>query len=195
MMTMVRTNFRWWRRPGFYIVAVVLAVCLAPAAAPLIGNNFYVLVDGQAYRSAQPNGDEIRKYAEERGIATILNLRGASSGAPWYDDEVKTARQLGIEHIDFAMSARRELTPERVMELISIMKNAKKPLLIHCRAGADRTGLASALYMAFIAHKGEKTAESQLSLRFGHYALPVIGTEQMVLTWEAMESYFGFPKS
>ncbi len=195
MMTMVGTNFRWWRRPGFYIVAVVLVVCLAPAAAPLIGNNFYVLVDGQAYRSAQPNGEEIRKYALERGIATILNLRGANSGAPWYDEEVATARQLGIEHIDFAMSARRELTPERAMELISIMKNARKPLLIHCRAGADRTGLASALYMAFIAHRGEAAAESQLSLRFGHYALPVIGTEQMDLTWEAMEPYFGFPKS
>ena len=67
--------------------------------------------------------------------------------------------------------------------------------MLYCEAGADRTGLASALFMAEVAGRSEKEAESQLSLRYGHYAIPVIGTWEMDRSWEAVEPYIGFAKS
>lgn len=183
------------RRIAIWIAAGAAAVALVPAAAPHINNNFHSLVEGQAYRSAQPSPQDIRDYVAEHKIATILNLRGPNPGSLWYDGELGTSRELGITHIDFAMSAHRQLTPEQVVELVSIMKSAPKPLLIHCKAGADRTGLAAALYMAEVAGQGEAIAESQLSLRYGHYAVPFIGAWEMNLTWEAAESLIGFPNS
>ncbi|UVK47883.1 dual specificity protein phosphatase family protein [Mesorhizobium sp. AR07] len=183
------------RRIAIWIASGAVALALTPAAAPHINNNFHTLVEGEAYRSAQPMPEEIRSYFGQHKIATIMNLRGPSPGSPWYDDELRTAKELGITHIDFAMSARRELTPQQVLQLVSIMKSAAKPLLIHCQAGADRTGLASALYMAEIAGQGEAASESQLSLRYGHYAIPLVGTWEMNLTWEKAEPFIGFSKS
>jgi protein tyrosine/serine phosphatase len=182
-------------RIAIWIASGAVALALLPATAPHIKNNFHTLVEGQAYRSAQPSPQEIRSYFTEHKIATILNLRGSNPGSSWYDGELSTARELGIAHIDFGMSARRELTPQRVLQLVSIMKRAAKPLLIHCKAGADRTGLASALYLAEIAGQDEAASESQLSLWYGHYAIPLIGTWEMDLTWEAAEPFIGFPKS
>lgn len=153
-----------------------------------ISGNFSTVVAGEVYRSAQLTSDTIRFYAQERGIKSILNLRGRHVGSAWYDDEEKAAKDAGITLIDFAMSDKKELDEQRVKQLIELMRSAPKPLLIHCRAGADRTGLASALYIATITHQDKETAERQLSLYFGHLSLPFIPQYAMDRTFEAAES-------
>ncbi|TAZ44115.1 protein tyrosine/serine phosphatase, partial [Rhizobium leguminosarum] len=76
------------------------------------------------------------------------------------------------------------------------MERAEKPVLIHCNWGADRSGLASALYLAAIAKEGEAKSESQISLWFGHIPIPLISKPYaMDQTFEALEPYLGFPKS
>jgi protein tyrosine/serine phosphatase len=52
------------------------------------------------------------------------------------------------------------------------MQDAPKPALIHCRHGADRAGLASALYRFNVSGDTQKQAKSQLRSRYGH--LPMI---------------------
>ena len=70
-----------------------------------------------------------------------------------------------------------------------ILRDAPKPLLIHCRSGADRTGLASVIYQAVIKGMDEDRAESQLSLRFGHFSVPVLSQAwPMDQTWERIEA-------
>jgi protein tyrosine/serine phosphatase len=81
------------------------------------------------------------------------------------------SQSLGIMHMDFRMKASREMTDAQAKELIELMRHAPKPLLVHCNAGADRSGLASALYVAAIAKGEEAAAERQLSLRYGHVPL------------------------
>lgn len=182
-------------KPKTYIWMAALVAAIAVGVLLGIrfaGDNFHTVVAGEVYRSAQPSPEAIRRFHTEQKIATIINLRGENAGTGWYDDEVKAARDLGINHIDFRMSAHTELTPDEARQLIALMRDAPKPLLIHCKAGADRTGLASALYLAAIAKQGEAAAEGQLSLRFGHVALPWIGTIEMDWTFEAMEPELGF---
>jgi protein tyrosine/serine phosphatase len=162
------------------------------AAAVQIADNFHAVVAGEVYRSAQPDASDIGAYAKRHGVRTILNLRGAHPGATWYDSEIRQPQRLGLAHLDFAMSARRELTPAESAELIALMRNAPKPLLIHCKFGSDRTGLASALYLAAIARKGEAAAEAQLSIRYGHIALPVVPEYAMDRSFEAMEPALGY---
>ena len=86
-------------------------------------------------------------------------------------------------------------TPE-VMRLIEVMRAAPKPLLIHCQGGADRTGLALALYAAVIDDCGAEAAEWQLPLRYGHISVPGPGRAwPMDQTWEAMEPLIAFTDS
>ncbi len=181
-----------------------ICVALLTSAAAIVGSllagahlndNFHAIVIGEAYRAAQPTPDEIRTYRDRYHIASIINLRGKSTSSAWYNAEIKAAKDFDIQHIDFAMSARRELTPERSLALIELMKSAPKPVLIHCQAGSDRSGLAAALYLAAIAQAGEETSEGQLSIRFGHVAIPFVGTYAMDRTFELMEPLLGFLRS
>lgn len=154
--------------------------------------NFAAVVDGVAYRSAQPTADQIATYTKNHGIRSIINLRGRNDGRPWYDQEVAQSEKLGLVHYDFRMSARQELSQEKAQELIALMEKVEKPVLIHCNWGADRSGLASALYVAAIAKEGEAKAESQLSLWFGHIPLAISKPYAMDRTFEALEPWLGF---
>jgi protein tyrosine/serine phosphatase len=144
-----------------------------------ITGNFNTVVAGEIYRSGQLSATQIADYTEEYGIRTIINLRGDNTGRAWYDDEVTEAARLNISHIDFAISARRELTAAQAATLVALMRNARKPILIHCQAGSDRTGLASALYLAAIKKSDVSIAQRQLSIRFGHFSLPFIAEYAM----------------
>lgn len=108
--------------------------------------NFATVVAGEVYRSNQPTPERLVAYARDHGIRTVLNLRGADPGADWYEAERKAAADLGLTLIDFSLSANRELTRDQADTLLALLRDAPKPLLIHCRSGADRTGLASVVY-------------------------------------------------
>ncbi|HQS44922.1 MAG TPA: tyrosine-protein phosphatase [Xanthobacteraceae bacterium] len=150
------------------------------------------MVPHEVYRSAQPTPKLISEYVAAHGIRTIINLRGANMGNAWYDAEISEAHRLNVTHLDFRMSARRELSLPEVRALIHLMETAEKPILIHCQAGSDRTGLASALYLAAIKKADEAEAEGQLSIRYGHFSLPFIPEYAMDRTFEAMEPELGF---
>lgn len=134
----------------------------------------------------------MERYVREHGIRTVINLRGENPSDGWYQDEVATSRRLGLRHVDFRMSAKRGITRREAWRLIQIMQTAPKPILIHCESGADRTGLASALYVAGIQRRGEDAAEEQLSLKYGHIAAPFGKGWGMTVTFEEMEPSLGF---
>lgn len=154
--------------------------------------NVHAVIPGELYRSAQLTEAQIKTMREKYGIKSIINLRGENKGSPWYDNELKASQNLGIEHMDFRMKSSRLLNYEQVQKLVQMMRDAPKPLLVHCMAGADRTGLASALYLAEIAKKGEEAAESQLSLRYGHMPFWWSRTQAMDNTFEYLEPAMGY---
>jgi uncharacterized protein (TIGR01244 family) len=172
-----------------------LAIVLMLAAyigLEIATGNFHEVIKGEFYRAAQPNGRDIERYAAQYGIKTIINLRGGNEGDVWYDEEIAASKKAGITHIDFRMKAARELSNEQAIALIDLMKQAEKPLLVHCKSGADRSGLAAAFYLAGIAKLGEEPAERQLWIHYGH--LPFYFNEAFAMnrTFERMEPYFGF---
>lgn len=174
---------------------LALAVMLLYWGVLQLTGNFHEVVPAEFYRSAQLKPGDIARYSDRYGIKTVLNLRGPNHGSEWYDIEVAESHAAGVKHIDFPMKASRELTPGQVLALIDTMRNAPKPLLIHCRAGADRTGLAAAFYVAAIADRGEYAAERQLWMHYGHLPLWINGSYAMNRTFERMEPYLGFKDS
>ena len=159
---------RKWIRRSFWGLGAAFLALVAFIAIEMQTGNFHEIVPGEFYRSAQPSGKDLERYVKDYGIKTVINLRGGNKSDDWYREEVATSARLGINLIDFRMKAAHELTDEQALALIKLMKHAPKPLLIHCRAGADRSGLAAALYMASVKKSAESDAENQLSLRYGH---------------------------
>lgn len=149
-----------------------------------LSGNFHTVVPGQVYRSAQVVPGQLARLVGKTGLRSVLNLRGAHPDEPWYRAERAEAADLGLEMRDFRMSDREQLTPDRAAELLALMRDLPKPLLIHCRAGADRTGLAAALYLAAVQQMPADEAESQLSLAFGHFSVPVLSA-----AWPMDESF------
>jgi len=143
-----------------------------------LSGNVHSVVAGEIYRSAQLSTAQLTAYASRYRLRTIVNLRGANPGRPWYDREVAASAHLGVAR------------------LLAILNAADKPLLIHCQSGADRSGLVAGLYLAAIARHGEAAAEDQLSIRYGHIGLPhVASAYAMDRTWETLESGLGFSGS
>ena len=179
---------KFFRKSPLLRVAVLLLVAPASAGIYLLSlqwnGNFDAVAPRTLYRSAQLTPDQMSIYVRRYNIRTVINLRGENLGQSWYDSEVEASQRLGIAHVDFRMSASRELTPERAKELVTLMAKSEKPLLIHCKDGADRTGLASALYLAVVEKEDPTAAAEQLSIRHGHLSLPFIPEYAMDVSWE-----------
>jgi undecaprenyl-diphosphatase len=144
----------------------------------VISGNFATVEKGVLYRSAQPDKEDIERYAKLYTIHSILNLRGEDTDE-WYKEEIQTSKALGIAHYDLSLSAYREPSEEDINTLINILKTAPKPLLIHCYGGADRTGLAVALYEYAIKKEMASQAKKNLSAFHGH--LPFFNSNTLAM--------------
>jgi protein tyrosine/serine phosphatase len=182
---------------GFFLYGVLPVVAIIGGFYGYLveTTNFHPVIAGELYRSSQPSASTIARLQKEYGIKTIINLRGDNSGHGWYDAEIAETKQLDINHIDFRMSSRHELTQAQAAQLVQLMRDAPKPLLIHCQAGADRTGLATALYLAAIGKTSEQVAESQMSIYYGHIGLPMSAAYPMDETFEKLEPWLGLSNS
>ena len=141
----------------------------AYCAVIIYEGNVHAVEAGILYRSAQLGKDGLASVARQYGIKSVLNLRGANPGSPWYDDELARSRELGLAHYDYPISAKRFVTSQQIADILDIVRWAPKPLLIHCKSGADRAGLVAALYEYGIAGASAKKADGELSLLYGHF--------------------------
>ncbi len=139
--------------------------------------NFHPITVGEAYRSAQMDRDELEYYINKYHFKSILNLRGKDPEEDWYNEEVKITSEYGLTHYDMALSASRELTDQEVKRLIEIFESAPRPILIHCKSGADRSGLVAAMWKVIVDKQPKEEAKNQLSLLYGH--IPVRSTSAM----------------
>lgn len=130
--------------------------------------NFHEITAGKAYRSAQLNKTQLEHFIKKYGIKSIINLRGPKRGAKWYDDEIAVCEQNGIIHFDLRMSATRQPKTEEIKTLIEIFRIAPQPVLIHCKDGADRSGLAAAIWKVVMDGEPDWMARKQLSIIYGH---------------------------
>ena len=127
----------------------------------------------RAWRSAQPAPHHIRALAQ-RGIRTIVNLRGErASGSYWL--EQAACERNGINLVNLPMRSRRAPTRDELANAIAIFDRVEYPMLMHCKSGADRTGLMSMLYLHLKEGVPMAVARRQLSLRYGYFRWTTAG--------------------
>jgi membrane-associated phospholipid phosphatase/protein tyrosine/serine phosphatase len=155
-------------RFGGGLAAGLVLVLAGYVSSDLAHDNLRVAVAGRAYRSGQMDAEEFTSVIERYHIKSIVNLRGENPGTAWHQAEIETARKLAVTHYDWGFGSGDELTLKRMDALVALLRRAPKPVLIHCEGGADRSGLASALYCFAIAGQKAEVADRQLSLWNGH---------------------------
>ncbi len=165
------------------IAAIILAALVLLAGAWVIGlrltGNIHEVEASRIFRSAQLSPAQLTELVNERGIKTILNLRGQNLEDGWYRDEFSVSEKLGLAYENLTLSANHEPDDATLKRLVQLMQKAQRPLLIHCEAGADRSGLASALYRLVIMKDQPEIAARQLSFRYGHFPWLWSGTGAM----------------
>ncbi len=163
-----------------FVKAALLLAALLLASGVVFGlsrweqGNLAEVSPGKVYRSRQLDAGELAAVIRRFGVKSILNLRGHNQGDRWYQDEALIADALGVRLYSVALSAHRDVDSSQVADLLSLLHALPLPILIHCKSGADRTGLVSALYLYEVEGTSLEEAAGQLSLFYLHLP-PILG--------------------
>jgi protein tyrosine/serine phosphatase len=169
------------------VAATIFAVTVTIIGAMFgvrFSENFDVVEAGVAYRSGQLRPDELEAVIQQIGIQSIISLSPPEPDESWYRGEVAISAARRIPRYEMPLSPRKELTSAELCRLLTLLKEAPKPVLIHSRNGADLAGLAAAIFRYAIASRPAEEAKSQLSIRYGHFPYLVSGTGAMDASFE-----------
>lgn len=149
----------------------------------ILWTNLHEIAPG-VWRSNQPGPGRLRDYAR-RGIRTLIFLRGEN--APSYlDFEQALCDDLGIRFVVVSLSGRRIWPREQLLALLDALETAERPLVMHCKSGADRAGLASAFYLLQVEGAPIAAAKAMLSPRYLHWKTSRHGRlDQLLEAFEA----------
>jgi len=127
-------------------------------------NHHYI--GGGMYRENQPSPKRIAEWAE-MGIKTNINLRGDSPKG-FYLLEKEACEKHGITMIDFRVYSRDTHTPEKIRAAKELFDSIQYPAVMHCKSGADRTGIMGVLYRHFRMGDTIEEAMEQLKFKYLH---------------------------
>jgi protein tyrosine phosphatase (PTP) superfamily phosphohydrolase (DUF442 family) len=129
-------------------------------------SNAAEVIPGQLYRANHPTPGGLARLVQRWGIRSVVNLRGEKPcGSTTLS--VAAAERLGLVHRFLAFESRGAPQAGRILHFYALYHELPRPLLIHCKSGADRAGLVAGLALLF---EGDSAAAAarQLSWRFGH---------------------------
>lgn len=147
-------------RPGKAAVLAVVIACstlgvgtgiYAAAVAPnLAPKRFGVVEPGKIYRSGEFRTAALARLHREHGIKTIIDFGAHEPGSPDERREQAAADALGIQRFVLRLEGDATGNLNIYPRALEIMNDpARQPVLVHCSAGAQRTGCAIALYRHF----------------------------------------------
>ncbi|EFH09489.1 dual specificity protein phosphatase family protein [Pseudoroseomonas cervicalis] len=136
--------------------------------------NWGVVAPGRLYRSNHPSPWQLRRAARTLGLRSIINLRGHRESCGSDALGRAMAAELGLSHVDAPLESRGAPHKDRLLRLAGIFRDLPGPVLIHCKSGADRTGLAAGVWLLLQGRPVEE-AMRQLSWRHGHVSASKTG--------------------
>jgi undecaprenyl-diphosphatase len=149
-----------------WLIILIIIIGILFTVRMLTKNNFHTVIPDEIYRSAQLSAGKLESIVEQHGIKTVISLRRPRPSESWYKSEKEVAESLGIAHHDIAMDLTFSPRIDHLLELRDLIENAPRPLLVHCRAGADRTGLASIMATLLDGTSTLEQARAQVSWKF-----------------------------
>ena len=149
--------------------------------------NTRVSVTPLLQRSGHPMPYQLRR-AQRDGVQAVLSLRGAETHVGSNQLEWDTCKRIGLRLVHFPLGSRSEPSRDQVLKIMDLLETLPKPLLVHCKSGADRAGLTSAIHLIMQGESYE-TATKQLDFwRHGHIRQAKTGVlDHFLETWHAWE--------
>jgi hypothetical protein len=162
---------RTWLRLALALAAVALLPVGVEAYRVVFGANVHTVLPGRVYRCAQPSGDDLDHLIARYHIRSVINLRGACDGVAWYADECRATNRHDVSLHDINFSASRYPSATELRYLLDVLDHAEYPILLHCRRGADRTGMTAMMALLLQKNVSLQEARRQLGPRYGHVAV------------------------
>lgn len=131
----------------------------------VIPKKFGEVVPGRIYRSGQISSTLIKKILTKYNIRVIINLSSADAANRDKQAEKKAAEELNIKVLRFAMSGNGTGNVNDYADAVIAIASAEKqnlPVLVHCTAGAMRTGGVIATYRLLIQNTNPKVVENEI---------------------------------
>ena len=138
----VTPNLR--RRAAIFSVLASLTLVSAWASSQNENLPNFQKVDDHVYRGGQPTNSGFQDLAQ-LGIKTVVDLRdiGEHSQA----DEQKAVTDLGMRYVSIPMHGMSTPRDNQVAAVQALFNDtASGPVFVHCKRGADRTGMVVAVY-------------------------------------------------
>lgn len=126
------------------------AVLAADSSAQLLDANIlkkvsignFEQINGSILRGGLPSDANLKLLAQA-GVKTILDLRMEGGGA---EHEEIVVKSLGMEYIHIPLGFTSPEHQDMVKAVKVLANSTDKPVFVHCRQGADRTGMVVGLY-------------------------------------------------
>jgi len=129
-------------------------------------NNTHEVVPDKLWRTYQPSPADLKRW-KERGIKTVINLRGDRPSGFYFLEE-DACQKFGLEFVTFRVYSRDAPSKEILHGARQLFETITYPAIMHCKSGADRAGLMATLYLFFQESVPLDAAMEQLSFRYGH---------------------------
>lgn len=131
------------------LVAVIAAIgfigldyLLNTYRSQLLPKNFAVVTPGVLCRSGQIRPEHFAEVLREHGIRTVVCL---NPGDGMHEKGI--AKGMGVDYVELQMPGDGQGDPALFHQYLEIVgTQSRRPVLVHCAAGAYRTGVAVALY-------------------------------------------------
>ncbi|MCH2134785.1 MAG: tyrosine-protein phosphatase [Phycisphaerales bacterium] len=111
------------------------------------------VVPGSIYRSGQLHEDLVERVLDQNGIDLIISLRPHEPDNPDHLAEREAAKRLGIDMIELELSGDGTGSLDHYVTAVEAMHQARQQnqqSLVHCAAGAYRTGVAVSFYRLLV---------------------------------------------
>lgn len=142
-------NARNFSRNAVIITAVggLAAAWIVNGVIPNVRpKNFDVVEPGRLYRSGVLTSAAMKKVVEENEVELVIDLGAHHAGSKSEKREEQTVRVLGVDRVQLRLFGDGTGDPNEYVEALRLLKAAEGAALVHCAAGAQRTGVTVALY-------------------------------------------------
>jgi protein tyrosine phosphatase (PTP) superfamily phosphohydrolase (DUF442 family) len=132
---------RQWLSVAAFLLVILAQVAFAQSGrAQVDGVKNFGRVTDKYFRSGALSEEGIENLAG-MGVRTIVDLRDKSD-----TDEPQICARFGIKYYNFPMTGHDTPDDRDIKQILSIVQNAKAPVLVHCSAGKHSAGTLAALY-------------------------------------------------